>query len=261
MGGPANPLLDASEQFATIISFKDGNTGVAKALQMAASRAAKASGGGRDLNTAYQAIANMCEAISLPKNIIDTSRLLFKRVDDEKALKGKREDAIIAACIFIACRQARVSRTFKEIVALTKVPKKDIAVCFKLLERLFETHTPQLDAASTDSLITRYCNYLGVAVPVQRCCAHIGREVENDGLLAGRNPITIAAASILLGTTIWGVAKPAKDIAKVAGVQDSTIRHAYRVLLTKKEALTKAEWFAEPRVDGTKADWEYLAKS
>ena len=91
---------------------------------MAASRAAKASGGGRDLNAAYQAIANMCEAISLPKNIIDTSRLLFKRVDDEKALKGKREDAIIAACIFIACRQARVSRTFKEIVALTKVPKK-----------------------------------------------------------------------------------------------------------------------------------------
>lgn len=66
----------------------------------------------------------MCEAISLPKNIIDTSKQLFKRVDEEKLLRGKNQDAIIAACIFIACRQGRVSRTFKEIVALTSVPKK-----------------------------------------------------------------------------------------------------------------------------------------
>lgn len=66
----------------------------------------------------------MCDVISLPRSIVDTSKQLFKRVDEEKLLKGKSQDAIIAACIFIACRQGRVARTFKEIVALTSVPKK-----------------------------------------------------------------------------------------------------------------------------------------
>jgi transcription initiation factor TFIIB len=124
VGGPQDPLLDASEQFATIISFKDGNTGAAKALQMAASRVSKDQGGGRDLQAAYRDIGTMCDVISLPRSIVDTSKQLFKRVDEEKLLKGKSQDAIIAACIFIACRQGRVARTFKEIVALTNVPKK-----------------------------------------------------------------------------------------------------------------------------------------
>lgn len=117
--------MDSASQFATLISFRDNNTGISKALQLAASRVSKSeSAGGRNLSSAYRDIATMCEAISLPRGIVDTSKQLFKRVDEEKLLKGKATDAIIAACIFIACRQGRVPRTFKEIVALTSVPKK-----------------------------------------------------------------------------------------------------------------------------------------
>jgi hypothetical protein len=132
VGGPADPLLDASEQLSTVISFKDNNTGVSKALQMAAARVAKdqQGGSGRDLHSAFREIATMCEAISLPKSIIDTTKMLFKRVDEEKVLRGKSEAAIIAACIFIACRQGRVPRTFKEIVALTSVSKKVRTLAF-----------------------------------------------------------------------------------------------------------------------------------
>lgn len=84
----------------------------------------KAEGGGRNLQSAYRDCQTMCDAISLPKSISDTAKQLFKRVDEEKMLRGKDSNAVIAACIFIACRQGRVPRTFKEIVALTSVPKK-----------------------------------------------------------------------------------------------------------------------------------------
>lgn len=176
-------------------------------------------------------------------------------------LKGKNQDAIIAACIFIACRQARVARTFKEIVALTKVAKKDIAACYKVLERAFETEAPAVSAASTDSLITRYCNQLGTSVPVQRACVHVGLRVDEDGLLAGRSPITIAAACILFATALWGVPKTAKEIALVAGVQDSTIRAAYRILITQKDKWVQEKWFEKERPDGTRADWANLTKA
>lgn len=219
---------------------------------MAASRVSKDQGGGRDLQAAYRDIGTMCDVISLPRSIVDTSKQLFKRVDEEKLLKGKSQDAIIAACIFIACRQGRVARTFKEIVALTNVPKKvssralqttlgsvltsilsqDIGQCFKVLERAFETTTPgqapPSSATSADSLITRYCNHLGLPVPVQRASVYVGTRAGEEGILAGRSPITIAAACILFATMLWGVAKPTKDIAMVAGVQESTIRTAFK---------------------------------
>lgn len=207
----------------------------------------------------------------MPKSIIDTSKQLFKRVDEEKLLKGKPQDAIIAACIFIACRQGRVPRTFKEIVALSKVPKnvsslfslllflsfhlsllylltnlhlfpqktknkkQSIAVCFKAIEKAFDTAVPgdtsgasQVQTASADSLITRFCNFLGLSVPVQRAAVFVVTRANEEGILAGRSPITIAGACILFATTLWGVGKSAKEIAVVAGVQDSTIRVAYK---------------------------------
>lgn len=125
VGGPADQFADHGDQFTTVISFKDGNTGAARVLQQAASRLAKAEhSGGRNLQDAFRLIGSMCDTITLPKSIVDTSKQLFKRVDEERLLKGKKVEAIIAACIFIACRQGRVPRTFKEIVKLTDVPKK-----------------------------------------------------------------------------------------------------------------------------------------
>ena len=42
-------------------------------------------------------------------------------MDEEKLLRGKGVESIIAACIYIACKEHHVARTFKEICSLTKV--------------------------------------------------------------------------------------------------------------------------------------------
>ena len=43
----------------------------------------------------------------------DRAKTLFKQVHDQKTLKGRSNDAIASACLFIACRQEGVPRTFK----------------------------------------------------------------------------------------------------------------------------------------------------
>lgn len=259
VGGPTDPLLDSSEQFATLISFRDGNTGVAKALQMAASRVSKdGSSNAQKMQNAFRDISNMCDTISLPRTIVDTSKQLFKRVDEEKLLKGKPLDAVIAACIFIACRQGRVPRTFKEICALTNVEKKDIGRCFKAIEQAFETAVPGATAStpapsSAEALITRFCNHLGLPVPVQQAALTVVIKVNEDGILAGRSPITIAGACIYFATHLWGQGKSGKEIALVAGVQESTIRVAYKQIYGIKEKIVDERWFESGR-----AKWENL---
>ena len=53
----------------------------------------------------------------------------------EKHLKGRANDAVAAACLYIACRQEEVPRSFKEICAVSRHPKKEIGRCFKLITR------------------------------------------------------------------------------------------------------------------------------
>lgn len=118
---------------------------------------------------AFRDISSWCDRLSLPKTIIDIAKQLYKRSTEENLLRGKNLDAIIAACIFIACRQAHVPRTFREICNLTHVSKKTLGQCYKALERAFKLSPGAYDELSAASpslatgakdLLVRYCNYL-----------------------------------------------------------------------------------------------------
>jgi len=133
VGDGANPLLNGS-QLSTSIAFGEGKSAGELHRAHGRSTADKATKG---LLAAYKEIGAHCDAVGIPKNVSDTAKHLFKLVDDAKAFKGKSQEAIIAGCIFIACRQCGVPRTFREIYALTKVSKKDIGRTFKALESFF----------------------------------------------------------------------------------------------------------------------------
>ena len=96
----ADPLI---EQLNTIIGFKDGSTGIAHELQCAATRSQNPHSERRNLLSAFRDISSWCDQFSLPKTIGD----IYKRADEEKLLREKPLDAVIATRIFIACRQAQ----------------------------------------------------------------------------------------------------------------------------------------------------------
>lgn len=135
VGDGANPLLNGS-QLQTSISFGDGSSSRTRDLHRAQNKSThdKSTKG---LLAAYKEIGALCDAMSIPKNVSDTAKHIFKMVNDAGAFRGKSQDTIIAGCIFIACRQCKVPRTFREICALTKVSKAEIGRIFKALEKFF----------------------------------------------------------------------------------------------------------------------------
>ena len=135
VGDGANPLLNGA-QLQTSISFGDGPNGRSRELHRAQNKATHDKGT-KGLLTAYKEVGALCDAIGIPKNVSDTAKHLFKMVHDAGAFRGKSQETIIAGCIFIACRQCKVDRTFREIFALTKVSKAEIGRIFKALEKFF----------------------------------------------------------------------------------------------------------------------------
>jgi transcription initiation factor TFIIIB Brf1 subunit/transcription initiation factor TFIIB len=112
----------------------------------------------RALVNAFKEISNMADRINLPRTIVDRANNLFKQVHDGKNLKGRSNDAIASASLYIACRQEGVPRTFKEICAVSKISKKEIARCFKLILNVFDT---SMDIIKTEDFMSRFCANLG----------------------------------------------------------------------------------------------------
>lgn len=253
--------MDGMEQLDTLIGFRDGNTGVARELQRAASRSAGGGRNERNILTAFREISNMCDSFSLPKTISDIAKQLYKRADEEKLLRSKSLDAVIAACIFIACRQAHVPRTFREICQLTRVPKKIIGQCYKTLEQAFNL-TPGGGMANDkgivagtgpEELLVRYCNHLALPPAVQSYASDIIIEARKQGIAAGRSPVSIAGAAIFFTSHLLDQTKNIKEIGTVAGVSDSTLKLVYKLFYADREKLVKQEW-----IDSGKASLDRL---
>ena len=134
VGDGPNLLLNG-EQLQTSIAFGDGSKG-ARDLNRAQNKLVQDKGN-KTLLAAYKEIGAMCDAIVLPKIVSDHAKHLFKMVHDANAFRGKSQETVIAGCIFIACRHCDVPRTFREVFALTKVPKKEIGRIFKALEKFY----------------------------------------------------------------------------------------------------------------------------
>ena len=57
--------------------------------------------------------ANSIKQMKFVLLLQDRANQLFKQVHEQKSLKGRSNDAIASACLYIACRQEGVPRTFK----------------------------------------------------------------------------------------------------------------------------------------------------
>ncbi|KAF8655343.1 hypothetical protein AX16_003116 [Volvariella volvacea WC 439] len=254
VGAASDPLMEGMEQLDTVISFRDGGSGIARELQRAASRSQN-SRSERNLLTAFRDISSWCDQFSLPKTISDIAKQLYKRSDEEKLLRGKPLDAVIAACIFIACRQAHVPRTFREICNLTKVSKKTLGQCYKALEQAFNlspgatasSNNASSPSSAPENLLVRYCNHLDLPANVQSICSDVIIAARQHGIGDGRSPVSIAGGAIYFTCHLLGKQKSVRDISAVAGVSEGTIKLVYRLYYAQKEKLVKKEWIEDGR--------------
>jgi len=261
VGDSVNPLLNGS-QLETNIAF-DGKD--ARDLQRAQNKILKDNKNNKSNNqtllAAYREISTYCDAMNIAKTVQDAAKHIFKMTDDAKLFKGKSQEVIIAGCIFIACRQSNVPRTFREVFALTKVPKKEIGRTFKMLEKFLQddrnkhlvrpmdngTPVPATSSTNATELCARYC--AGLRFSNNHLMARISSELCEKSSsvkdLAGRSPLSVAAACIYMVSHLMGEGKTSKSIATVAGVSDGTIKTAYRFLYQARENLIAKEWLAK----------------
>ncbi|XP_064395370.1 transcription initiation factor IIB-like [Halichondria panicea] len=188
----------------------------------------------RSLTTASGDIKNMVAKLNLTRSIEDRCKTLFKQVYNEKRLKGRANDAIAAACLFIACRQEDVPRSFKEICSVSKHPKKEIGRCFKIIQQVIKT---TVTPVSTTDFMSRYCTNLQLPMPVQKAASHIAEKAVSLDLAPGRVYLSVAAAAIYMASQASAQKKTQKEVGDVVGVADSTIRQSYRLLYPARDKL------------------------
>ncbi|KAJ2465086.1 transcription initiation factor IIB, partial [Coemansia sp. RSA 2322] len=194
VGNAANPFLDGAQLDTIISRGGDNGTGLARDLNRAQGRTT-AHRHERNLVQAYKEISALCDAYDMPKTTVDIAKQMYKKVEDFQLQRGKNNDVIIAACIFLACRQDNAPRTFKEICSLTKVDRKDIGRMFKFLKSKLNADT---GTTSSNDLIARFCSNLSLDQDIRRITELLTKKAKDMNHISGKSPVSIASACIYM---------------------------------------------------------------
>lgn len=98
------------------------------------------------------------------------------------------------------------------------------------------------NTTNPSELCARFCSILGLDQKVSNVATDLAGRMSTVGALAGRSPLSGAAACIYMVSHLMGQPRSPKQIGDVVKLSESTLRNAYRSLWNERTKLVLPEW-------------------
>jgi transcription initiation factor TFIIB len=184
----------------------------------------------KTLALALVEIDRMACALKLPNNIKEETSVLYRKAMKKSLIKGRSIEELVSAMLYITCRRYEVPRTLKEIAAVSRSPLKKIRRAYIFIIRKLEIKLAPADPAL---YIPRFCSKLGLSEEIRERAIEILKDDKGTGVAKGWGPIGTASAAIYIAAILSGEKITEKEIAKVAGTTEITIRDRYKELVSR----------------------------
>jgi hypothetical protein len=188
--------------------------------------------------------------MGLPQIIKDAASETFKLVADKKAVRGRSARAVHAACIYIACRQEGIERTFREVCgAAAGTTVKEIGRVYKAIIAALDNLdvTMAQRGVNDERVVARLANTLALPAEFTRAAREIIKAFrglmreDRVGLDAKtrKQPGSIATAGLWLALQLHGGSGASiGDLSRASSMVSETIETASRWMFPHVRELT-----------------------
>ncbi|KAG6496755.1 hypothetical protein ZIOFF_044627 [Zingiber officinale] len=149
---------------------------------------------------------------------MDRANEIYKKIEDLKSIRGRNQDAILAACLYIACRQEDRPRTVKEICSVANgATKKEIGRAKEFIVKQLEVEMGQsmeMGTIHAGDFLRRFCSHLGMTNQAVKAAQEAVQKSEELDIRYCYKSVLVLVAYISLAT----------------GVAEGTIRNSYKDL-------------------------------
>jgi transcription initiation factor TFIIB len=176
----------------------------------------------RNLRQALNEMGKLKDKLALTDTVIEKAAYIYRKAMEKKLVRGRSIQGLVAACLYAACRNTETPRTLFDISEGMNIRKKDIARCYRLIFRELELKMPVVDPVKG---VSRIASVAQLSERSKRKAIEILNQAKDAGLVAGKDPMGIAAASLYLACITTGEIKSQKEISNASGITEVTIRN------------------------------------
>lgn len=186
-------------------------------------------------------IQKKCKQYNISQTVIDSAKILYKKVTDCKHTKGKRIGknrimrcinlrSMIAACLFHACKLQGEPRSPKEIADIYDLEIKNVNKgCRKFLELIdIESLNTEFNSSRSFDFIDRFASKLNLSDEYIQIAKDISTNIHKLDIASTHEPPSVAAGCILMVSVVYRLDITKKQISEVFKISDVTISKTYR---------------------------------
>ena len=179
---------------------------------------------------ALSEISKIANNLNLPKNILETASVIYRKAVKEHLIRGRSIQGVTAAAIYVSCRQCGLARTLDEIAEASAIDKKEVGRSYRFLVRELDYFIPPVKPSQ---YVSKFSNQLTMQGKAEEIAHKILKMARKLRLTSGRGPTGIAAAASYIASVLMGERKTQREIAEIAQVTEVTIRNRYKELVER----------------------------
>lgn len=176
----------------------------------------------RNMARALTTLDGMRSKLGIPENTTEKAAYIFRKAKTKELSKGRDTIPLIAASLYLACRQSGIPRSLNDIADASNVKRKILSRTVRILVKKLGHTLQQYDE---NTFISRICNSMSISEKTKRGAIEILQKLKKAQYSEGKNPIAIAAASVYVSNLQNNEGIIQIKLAEVAGVSAVTVRN------------------------------------
>jgi transcription initiation factor TFIIB len=184
----------------------------------------------RSLSQAFFQLDVLKDKLGLSDGIVEKTAYIYRKALSNGLTRGRTISGVLAAAVYIACREMGAHRTLDDIATACNVKRKELSRDFRRLHSRLDLKIPQPDPMIC---IAKVANKVKLSEKTKRKAAEIMSNVMKEEISAGKDPMGLAASVLYLSSIKTGEAITQMSIAKAAGVTEVTVRNRFKDLKSK----------------------------
>src|SRR5215211_2787302 len=85
----------------------------------------------RNLSLAFNELDTLKDKLGLPDAVFEKAAYIYRKAQQRGLVRGRTILSVLAAAVYIACREMGISKTLKDIVAVSNIRLKQISKSYR----------------------------------------------------------------------------------------------------------------------------------
>ena len=154
----------------------------------------------KNLLQAFNELDLLKDKLSLPDASVQKAAYIYRKVQEKGLGRRRPIHTVLAAVIYIACREMEIPRTIKEISTNSNIKPNEISRLYRLLVFELDIRIPLVDPMKC---ITMISNKVNVSEKIKHHAMNImNDDITKSQISAGKNPLGLAASILYLSCLI-----------------------------------------------------------